>query len=569
MHDADVIVIGCGGGGAVAAKELGELGLKVLVLEAGGWHGNKKWQKPNEERGEISSSDPGDLDVNLLKELRNKREHDMNDLTTGKFRWGPSDRNRAPWLRKKQQSGFIWQISGVGGTTQHYWGNSPRAYPDYINGKWPISYDELLPYYEKVEDILSINYAATTTKEEIFYYGAKKVGWSLLSTRDVTSPGYRPQPNAILRPNDKLTNPDYFMKDLANMEGCTLSGHCMNGCPHGPSVDKIAKRSTDVSYVPLALKTGNVTIRPNTFTTKILTGNDPKEGIRFHGVQFRDTWTGETGELFAKTVVLAGGAVETPRLWLNSGLPFNPWVGKGFTNHYFDWVTGIFDEKDLKSIVGSSSANPFIGNTSGARFDYPGLGGLLLTGLSPGLAAMLTFGYSQSGYDFLRESELGATWDHRGRIVGEQLKEFMGNYHRMIHVLISTDDEPNIQNGITVDPLVQDEHGPVPVLTYRPSKKDSKKRDELVKIGVEIFRKAGARKVIRSDWPAGFSLHLQSTMRMGFVVDACCEAYQVKRLYIADNSIHYNSLGGGPNPTLTTQALATLAAEKLVEKYFT
>jgi choline dehydrogenase-like flavoprotein len=145
----------------------------------------------------------------------------------------------------------------------------------------------------------------------------------------------------------------------------------------------------------------------------------------------------------------------------------------------------------------------------------------------------------------------------------------MGNYHRMIHVLISTDDEPNIRNGITVDPLVQDEHGPVPVLTYRPSKKDSEKRDELAKIGAEIFQKAGSRKIIRSDWPAGFSLHLQSTMRMGFVVDSSCEAYQVKRLYIADNSVHYNSLGGGPNPTLTTQALATLTAEKLVEKYFT
>ncbi len=56
-------------------------------------------------------------------------------------------------------------------------------------------------------------------------------------------------------------------------------------------------------------------------------------------------------------------------------------------------------------------------------------------------------------------------------------------------------------------------------------------------------------------------------MRTGYVVDDTCEAYQVNRLFIADNSVHYNCLGG-PNPTLTTQALATSTAGKLVEKYF-
>ena len=54
---------------------------------------------------------------------------------------------------------------------------------------------------------------------------------------------------------------------------------------------------------------------------------------------------------------------------------------------------------------------------------------------------------------------------------------------------------------------------------------------------------------------------------MGYVTDTDCEAYQVKRLYIADNSVLFNGLGG-PNPTLTTQALATRTSEKIVNKYF-
>jgi choline dehydrogenase-like flavoprotein len=56
-------------------------------------------------------------------------------------------------------------------------------------------------------------------------------------------------------------------------------------------------------------------------------------------------------------------------------------------------------------------------------------------------------------------------------------------------------------------------------------------------------------------------------MRIGLVTDTDCEAKQVKRLFIADNSALYNGLGG-PNPTLTTQALASRTAEKIAEKYF-
>jgi len=67
--------------------------------------------------------------------------------------------------------------------------------------------------------------------------------------------------------------------------------------------------------------------------------------------------------------------------------------------------------------------------------------------------------------------------------------------------------------------------------------------------------------------PAGFILHVESTMRMGYVTDTKCEALQVKRLYIGDNSVHYNGIGGH-NPTLTTQALATRTAEMIAKKYF-
>jgi choline dehydrogenase-like flavoprotein len=325
-------------------------------------------------------------------------------------------------------------------------------------------------------------------------------------------------------------------------------------------MDKIAKRSTNVSYVPLALKTSNVTIRPNAFVLKIVTDKDSSEGLRAIGVVIRDTWTGEKEELQAKVVVMAAGSIESPRLWMNSGLPHNPWVGKGLVNHYMDWLTGIFDEKELMPILGSSDVNPFVGHTCGARLDYPGLGTLQTVGMSPGLTASF-FGMSESGYDFLTSSMT------KGRLYGNELKEVMTNYRRTLSVLVSTDDEVDPRNGITLDPLISDEHGSVPVVAYKPTKRSKRKRSELVKIAVDILYKAGAKKIIWSNWPAGNMIHMESTMRMGFVVDENCESYDVKRLYIADNSVHYNSLGG-PNPTLTTQALATRTAEKLFNKYF-
>lgn len=560
MAKEDVIVIGSGGGGAVIAKELGEMGLKVLVLEAGPWYGNIKWQNPNLQPGAKSSSTFDDLDVSLYKQLVNKYEQNMNDLVSGRFRWGPADRSRSQWFRNIKQKGMIWQSSGVGGTTQVYTANCPRAFPMAVDHVWPLSYLELIPYYEKVEDTLPVNFAPTTAKEELFYYGAKKAGWHLIPTLDVTVPGFRPQPNAILPPNNNILNPHVRLEELSWMEGCTLAGHCVNGCPHGPSMDKIAKRSTNVSYVPLALKTSNVTIRPNAFVLKIVTDKDTSEGLRAIGVVIRDTWTGEKEELQAKVVVMAAGSIESPRLWMNSGLPHNPWVGKGLVNHYMDWLTGIFDEKELMPILGSSDVNPFVGHTCGARLDYPGLGTLQTVGMSPGLTASF-FGMSESGYDFLHSSMT------KGRLYGDELKEVMTNYRRTLSVLVSTDDEVDQRNGITIDPLISDEHGSVPVVAYKPTKRSKRKRSELVKIAVDILYKAGAKKIIWSNWPAGNMIHMESTMRMGFVVDKNCESYDVKRLYIADNSVHYNSLGG-PNPTLTTQALATRTAEKLFNKYF-
>ena len=143
----------------------------------------------------------------------------------------------------------------------------------------------------------------------------------------------------------------------------------------------------------------------------------------------------------------------------------------------------------------------------------------------------------------------------------------MDEYPRSLSILVTTDDEVDEQNGVTLDPLLSDENGFVPVIRYKATKKSERKQVKLAGLAADILKKAGAKKVHRSNWPSGIMIHMESTMRIGRVVDSNCEAYQVKRLYIADNSVHVNGLGG-VNPTLTTQALAVRTAEKIIETYF-
>ena len=102
-----------------------------------------------------------------------------------------------------------------------------------------------------------------------------------------------------------------------------MCGHCLQGCPNpaGAPLEKKAKRATNVSYVPAAVATGSCEIVPNAFATAVLFEDGAGGRARARGVRWRDTETGEAREAEAAVVVMAGGSIENPRLWFNSGLP--------------------------------------------------------------------------------------------------------------------------------------------------------------------------------------------------------------------------------------------------------
>jgi choline dehydrogenase-like flavoprotein len=559
----DAIVIGAGGGGAVMAKELAGRGLDVLLLEAGPWY-----RDPEHEWS--------------------KFEHDANDPISGYFRFGPSDRSKPWWFRETPQNSFLWQLAGVGGTTQHYYGNCPRAQPGVFEGysgpdagafdthRFPFAYEELIPYYEWVEATLPVETAAMGTKEQLFFEGAQGIGLPVNTTKDITQNSFRPQENAILQPQGTAgKTSDSSKLEFPQAQGCTFCGYCFQGCvePRRAPRNLKAKRSTDNSYAPMALTADAwaqggkaVTLIPDAYVDEILHQTNGTSTVAT-GVRWHDTNSGEAHTETAKVVVMAGGCTEDPRLYLNSGLPNpNDWAGRGYTDHYFDWVIGVFDE-----YTGSSK-----GVGSSARCDFPGHGGLENVGIPPALQAF-SMAFSDSGIQGHYDNGRGfsGAWDGRtGRVPGDELKEVLADVNKLLNVLVITDDDVEAQNRVVRSSLPGDEQGPIPKVIFKQRQRTARtqaNREYCADKAARLLRAAGARRVIRLDWPP-LILHVQSTMRMGSdpadsVLDANAEARFVERLFVSSNSALANCLGG-PNPTLTTQALATRTAEKIMGKYF-
>ena len=560
----DVIVVGAGGGGPVVAKELAARGLDVLLLEAGPRHGN-----PEDEWTHF--------------------ENDANNPLTGYFRFGPADRAKPAWARELPQNSFLWQLSGVGGTTQHYYGNSPRAIPGVFAGykgadagaydtehRFPFSYRELIPYYEWVEATLPVQTAAMGTKEATFFKGAEGIGLPVQTTKDTKRNAFRPQENAILQPGGNAgRTTDAAKLVYPKATGCTFCGYCFQGCyqPRKAPRNLKAKRSTDNSYVPMALTADHwakggkgVALVTDAFVTKVHTEERSGETVAT-AVTWRVGKTGETVTEEGKVIVLAAGCTENPRLWLNSELPNpNDWVGRGYTDHFFDWVVGVMPE-----YTGSSK-----GPGSSARADFPGRGGLENVGLPPGLQAF-SANFSDAGIDGFYDNANGFTGgaDSAGRQVGSKLSKLLDNLDNLLNILVITDDDVEPQNRVSLSSAYPpDEHGPVAKVRFdhrNRSARTKTNREFITTKAVDLLRAAGATEVIRIGWPP-LILHVQSTMRMGqsednSVLDSRAESRWVKRLFIADNSALANGLGG-PNPTLTTQAVATRTAEAIFSRYF-
>ncbi len=523
----DFVVIGAGAAGGVVAKELATSGFRVVVLEQGPYLRAKDFTHD-------------EVEVLFRAAIINDPKKQPNT-----YRRTPGE------IAERRQ--VIEYARLVGGGSVHFTANYWRFHPDDFRERsifgtvpgadlrdWPITYDELEPYYTKAEWELGVSGLAGSNPFEgprsrpyplppmpvkgsgvLFERGAKKLGLHPF-----------PAPVAVLS------------QPYRGRAACTHCGWCEAfGC------EMNAKSSTLAALIPLAEKTGRCEIRPESYVRQIEAG----AGGRARAVVYFDRAGKEVRQL-AKAVVLCANGAESPRLLLLSGLGNSSGlVGKYLMLDTGSYAAGLYEHpvNEYKSIVVTRVVHDFY--SSDPKRGFYGGGGLdSRMDLTPAMFAL--DGMPKDG------PQWGAEWK---RGVGEYFTRTSG-------VLSHSSCLAMEENSISLDPDVKDAWGlPATRVTFRNHSDDLKAMRFLLERQREILEASGATKIW--NWPAEdvtYSRHLMGTCRMGndprtSVVDRWNRSHDVRNLFIVDGSSLVTC--GRQQPTETIQALAYRAAEHIAE----
>lgn len=558
LPKTDVVIVGMGAAGGVAALPLTSAGLKVVGLEAGGW---------------LST-----------------RDFAPDELRNGSRNWPQTVQkcaSEAPTVRASDDVAAVQgghpMMNAVGGTSMHYWAQSWRLNPwdfkvvsatkarygadrlpaDSTVEDWPFAYEELEPYYDKVEYTVGISGQAGNVQGRInpagnIFEGVRQREYPMGPLR--ASPFTDLMGSAARRLDwNPFQGPAAIASEVYDGRApCQYHGFCNKGGCHVR-----AKSSTAVTTIPKAQATGNLDIVTFARVTNIVTDNNGKvtgvDYVRGNEHYFQP----------ADVVLLASYAYENVRLLLLSksrafpnGLANNAGqVGLHYMSHHQGApVTALFD-RDLHNWYGLPAQGTAIDEWADDNFDHSGvdfIGGANLwahTDRKPISAAkMSTFGEAPGW---------GSDW-----------KAFvMKNADRTNSSYIQKTTLPYVGNYLDLDPVVKDPLG-LPVTRITARYRDNEKRIAAFaqEKMAQWYLEAGAIKVIKSGLgnTMGASTHAYGGTRMGNnsqtnVVDQWGFAHEAPNLGILGGSVMGTS--GARNPTLTVQALSWRTAEYLVNNW--
>ena len=557
----DVCIVGSGAGGGMAAKVLTEAGANVVMLEAGVMWDTARdsqmfaWPYQSPRRGAaIPQRQFGEFDAGLGGWT----------LEGEPYTTGPGE--QFDWFRTRM----------LGGRTNHWGRISLRFGPDDFRRRsidglgddWPITYDDLKPYYDRVDTLVGI-------------FGSKE---GLPNEPDgIFQPAPRPRCYELLikRAADRLritciaNRLSILTRPLNGRPACHYCGQCGRGCAAH------ANFSSPSVLLPPALATGRLTIVTNAMAREV---TSDETGLAT-GVAYIDKTSGRENHVRARLVVLAASACESARLLLNSKssrFPQGLANSSGVVGKYLTDTTGTGVRGFIPQMMSGVPHNE--DGASGAHLYMPWWLDNRKLDFPRGYHIEIGGGRRMPGFGTFGGIHLYNGTESSGRPIssggyGKQLKD---DYRRFYGATVGFAGRgemvPNEQTYCEIDPAVVDRWG-IPVLRFHFKWTDHEYKQ--VKHMQETFRalihEMGGTPLSPMPTkeegygiePGGRIIHELGVTRMGSdpkssVLNKYCQAHDVRNLFVAD---------GGPfvsqadkNPTWTILALAMRTGEYIADQ---
>jgi choline dehydrogenase-like flavoprotein len=550
----DVCIVGSGAAGGTAAKVLTEGGLTVVMLEAG--------PPLNPEKDFREHVWPYDL-PHRGAGVGGKALEDFSEFLAPNGSW---DIEGEPYT-VAAGSRFRWFRSRiVGGRTNHWGRIALRFAPvdfkarstDGMGDDWPITYEDVAPYYDKVESYIGV-------------FGTKE---NVPSAPDgVFMPPPKPRCTEIIikQACDKLkvtcipSRMAIITQQLNGRAACHYCGQCGRGCIAASNF------SSSQVMIPPAEKTGRFSLITNAMAREILIGKDGKA----ESVSYIDKTTRTEKKVYAKSFVVGASACESARLLLNSKSSSFP---EGLANS--SGVIGRY----LTDSVGSSGGGFFPQLMKMPPHNHDGVGGMHMympwwkfdrrNDFLRGYHIEFGGGRGMPGvgefYELCQESE------GYGTSLKQKCRSMYGTY---IGFAGRGEMIPNEHSYCEIDPTAVDEWG-IPVLRFHWQWSDNeiKMARDMQQTFREIVEAAGGTYFARvsPDGPnpygiqdGGVIIHELGVVRMGnnpktSALNGFCQAHNVKNLFVTDAAPFVSN--PDKNPTLTIMALSWRASEYLLDE---
>ncbi len=543
MKRVNAVIVGAGAAGGIVAKELSTAGLSVVLLERG------KWYTPADCRKD---------------DLRNQRTTVLGNAFGPEDEGNPRvvvDSSGVPRTVLPSEGAYSNNAACVGGGTLSYGAQAWRYMPQDFKLRsiygapqgssledWPITYDDIEPFYDKAEYEIGISgdYSGTPFK------GPRK--------RPLPMPPLPPNREfQILEPAARRLGLHPFHIPMArNTVPYNGRGPCMRCrwcCGFACEVD--AKNGSQNTVIPVALATGNCEMRTESMVKEILTDDRG----RARGVSYFDA-NGHLQQQLSDIVIVSGCATESARLLLNSKSRLFPnglgnrhdQVGRHLQGHHYTGAIGYFDFETYDDIGPGAS--------------------IAITDYSHGTPGLVGGGMLANEFIRLPIHMIDRMPPNTPRW-GLAHKKAMRDWHkRSIVIMGPTQQIPTADGRVTLDPDVKDKWG-LPVVrisgnvhphTFEIGDMQARRSEAWLKEAGAISTSlmAGKPKVVSA------GQHQAGTCRMGndpqgSVVNRNCQIHDVDNIFVIDGSVHVNN--GGFNPALTIMAIAYLASDALVHNW--